>query len=238
MRLGGHRASPVDLPPPRPSFGECGGGRRRRPALRPAGHVLVLLLAILGFPGLAAAAHEPVPSAPLLEAVLERLETRGAFESPFRQVNYWIVFDEADTARGVLTLVPPDRFRLDYTHPEGHLVVSDGRYVWTVIPEERQVLRATHEATTGWGELFCRGLEEAADSLAQVGEDPAWGEWGIDSLHVEVALEGALPVGYGYVDEEGNRIGFRFEAPRFPAGVAPVRFRFELPEGYELFEVD
>jgi outer membrane lipoprotein-sorting protein len=225
----------------------------RRSAARPpaAGrHTAALVLACLGLCGATAAGAEaPVASAPLLEAILARLETRGAFESEFRQCNYWVAFDEADSARGRMTLAVPNRFCLDYREPPGHRVVGDGRYVWTVVPEERQVLRAAQEATSGWGDFFYRGLESAVDSLVPAVRDPAWGAvahialeprpaWGIDSLYVDVALEGAMPVGYGYIDEEGNRIDFRFTAPRFPAGVDPARFKLELPEGYELFEVD
>jgi len=189
------------------------------------------------------------PAAPLLARLRERLEERRAFRSSFLQLSYWAAFDEADTSSGTLSVAPPDRFRLEYEQPAGHLIGSDGRFVWTTLPEDRQVLRAQIEETTNWGRFFYEGLGQAADSLAPVVRDPARGriarialagrpEWGASEIYVEVAEESGLPVGYGYTDEEGNRFRFLFHNPAFVSALAESLFRFGIPEGYELFEVD
>ncbi|MFH1144458.1 MAG: outer membrane lipoprotein carrier protein LolA [Candidatus Eisenbacteria bacterium] len=194
-------------------------------------------------------AGETQASAPLLARLRAQFSERQAFRSPFVQTSHWAAFDEADTSSGSLIVAPPDRFRLEYLEPAGHLIGSDGRFVWTFLPEDRQVLRAHIEETTNWGGFFYEALEEAADSLALFRADAEHGtvarialrsrpEWGVNDLYVEVSPREALPVGYGYADEEGNRFRFSFHEPQFLPAVDEDLFRFRTPEGYELFEVD
>jgi outer membrane lipoprotein-sorting protein len=192
---------------------------------------------------------ERVPAAPMVEMFLERLSSAAGLQARFTQVNRWAVIDEADSAGGVLTLVPPQRFRLEYAHPRGHQVGCDGRYVWTFIPEERQVLRADVSATTGWGDFFLRAFYEGADSMATVstradgrraarlilGPRP---EWGVQSMDVTLDADRGVPLAYAYVDEEGNRYQFSFEEVSFPAHLPDSLFHFAVPRGYELVDVD
>ncbi len=189
------------------------------------------------------------PAAPIVEAFLERVSLAAGMRARFLQVNRWAVLDEADTARGRMTLAPPQRFRLQYDVPAGHLVGCDGRHVWTFVPEERQVLRADVSAATGWGDFFLRTFYESADSLATVwrtsdgahvarialGPRP---EWGIRAMEAVLDRDRSVPVSYGYTDEEGNRYRFHFFDPEFPAALADTLFHFAVPPGYELLEVD
>ena len=241
------------------------GKRPGRPALRLERRArlrvaLLLLIALAGgagpgtLPAREAGARpessgEAGAVAPLLARLRARLDAGEVFQSSFLQSSYWVAFDEADSAAGVLTVAPPDRFRLDYERPAGHLIGSDGKYVWTLVPEDRQVLRARVEETTGWGQFFYEGLGQALDSLASAGPDSEHGpvvrvplrarpSWGVSELHVDLARATGMPVGYGYTDEEGNRFIFAFGEPHFLSAVDEGLFRFSIPEGYELFEVD
>ncbi len=190
-----------------------------------------------------------VPAQPIVERLLNRLGDAAGFEARFVQTNRWAAFDEADTARGTLTVAPPDRFRFQYAEPPGHLVGSDSRHVYTFIPEDRQVLRAAAHHTTGVGELFWDGLGQAADSLARVelrpdGERCAWvnlqprPEWGLQELEVAITLPEAVPAAYRYVDEEGNEVRFDLHAWRTLERVPDATFHFAVPEGYERLDVD
>jgi outer membrane lipoprotein-sorting protein len=209
-----------------------GSGRRvlrpeRRARLRAA---LILLTALAGGAGpgtLLAQGGAPPPgsggeagaAAPLLARLRARLDAREVFQSSFLQSSYWVAFDEADSAAGILTVAPPDRFRLDYERPAGHLIGSDGRRVWTFVPEDRSGPDSDH------GPVVRVPLR-------------ARPSWGVIELHVDLARATGMPVGYGYTDEEGNRFIFAFRDPRFVSAVDEGLFRFSVPEGYELFEVD
>jgi outer membrane lipoprotein-sorting protein len=185
----------------------------------------------------------------MVEMFLERMSSAAGLRAQFTQINRWAVLDEADSASGVLTLVPPQRFRLEYANPPGHRVGCDGQHVWTFVPEERQVLRAAVSATTGWGDFFLRAFYEGADSLVTVaarrdghraarlilGPRP---EWGVQSMEVTLDADRGVPLAYAYVDEEGNRYQFSFEEVSFPADLPDTLFHFVVPRGYELVDVD
>ncbi len=185
----------------------------------------------------------------VVEQVLGRMQDAVGFAAEFEQINRWAAFDEPDQARGRLTVAPPDRFRFDYSEPDGHVVGSDGEHVYTVIPEERQVLRAAVRHTTGLGELFWEGLERAADSTAWIERDeqgrefahialPPRPEWGLHELEVVLETTRATPAYYRYVDEEGNRVRFQFLSWEWLARVPEDLFGFPIPEGFERLDVD
>ncbi len=206
------------------------------------------LLALIGM-GTPAVADGRVPAAPMVEAFLGRLSAAAGMQARFTQINRWAVIDESDSACGVLTVAPPQRFRLEYAFPRGHRIGCDGRYVWTFVPEERQVLRAGVGATTGWGDFFLRAFYEGADSLVSVtvgaegrraarialGPRP---ELGVRSMEVTLDADRGLPLAYAYVDEEGNRYQFSFETVSFPVTLPDTLFQFAAPRGYELIDVD
>lgn len=178
-----------------------------------------------------------------------QLAGRAGLRADFDQVSVWAALGEADSSQGTLAVATDGRFRLDYTRPPGHRIGSDGGRVWTFVPEERQVIRARVRQTTGWGGLFLESLGDPLDSLVVPALVAGWGpvarialrpqpEWDLAELHVEVAVDPGLPVGYGYTDREGNRIQFRFRAARLVAAFPDTLFRFRVPAGYELFETD
>lgn len=213
----------------------------------PGGRGVLLVAAVLV--GTGAAAGERVVAAPMVEAFLQQLSSAAGLRTRFTQVNTWAVIEEADTSRGVLTLVPPDGFRLEYAVPRGHRVGCDGRYVWTYVPEERQVLRAELSATTGWGDFFLRAFYEGADSLVEITNGPGGRraaqivlgprpEWGVQAMEVALDADRAVPLAYGYTDEEGNRYRFSFEGVEFPPALPDTLLRFTVPPGYELVEID
>ena len=195
------------------------------------------------------AAPERMRAAPLIEELFRRYRSSAAFEAEFVQVNEWIVFGEADTAFGRMTLADEHRFDLTYTLPAGHRVGCDGYRVWTFVPEEKQVLRAVWGHTTGWGDQFWEGLRQGADSLAVLHRTETGRElarihlgarpgWGLRSLTMEIDLADGLPAGYAYLDEEGNRVSFTFLDVQFPSALPEDRFRYTIPDGYELLDVD
>lgn len=187
-----------------------------------------------------------VEARPLLARLIERIDRAAGFQTEFVQVNHWAAFDAPDTSRGRLTLAPPSRFRLAYDVPAGQIVGSDGRYVWTFVPQDLQALRAPLDETTGWGDFFTQALDAPLDAwaesrraaestVAHVRLKPR-PEWSLATLYIELDAGSAVPVGYGYTDEEGNAADFRFTNARFPRALDEALFKFSVPDGYELFE--
>ncbi|MCA9729098.1 MAG: outer membrane lipoprotein carrier protein LolA, partial [Candidatus Eisenbacteria bacterium] len=56
------------------------------------------------------------------------------FQAKFVQTQSWVGMDEVAEYRGVLSISRPNRFRIEYSEPKGHLQVSDGTQVWTYVP--------------------------------------------------------------------------------------------------------
>jgi outer membrane lipoprotein-sorting protein len=206
-----------------------------------------LLLLLACAPGGVRADASRVETRPLLARLVERIDRAAGFQAEFRQVNRWAAFDAPDTSRGRLTLAPPSRFRLAYDVPAGQVVGGDGRYVWTFVPQDRQVLRAPLDETTGWGDFFTQALDAPLDALAESRRGAAGSavvhvrlqpraEWSLATLYIELDVPSGVPVGYGYTDEEGNAAEFTFSDARFPEALDESLFRFSVPDGYELFE--
>ncbi len=194
-------------------------------------------------------ASESVSARLLASNLQNRVERCAALVASFRQINYWVMMEEADTANGSLILAPPHRFRLEYKRPAGHLVGCDGNYIWTYLPEDRQVLRASWRHTTGWGALFLKGLDAADDSLLTIITTPdgarvarldlgAHPNWNLEALEVEIDIASGDPVSYSYEDEEGNRTRFDFLSVSYPETIDASDFEFFIPESYEMLDVD
>lgn len=58
-----------------------------------------------------------------------------------------------DTTRGVLYQEPPSRFTMNFTHPKGDRILSDGKYLWVYTPSTTpgQVIRTPLPSNGGTG---------------------------------------------------------------------------------------
>lgn len=102
---------------------------------------IVAALAPLGMP--------PAPQDPEQdpEAVLRQTsaayEAMHALSADFTQQLDNRLLGRTTESEGTLYQRQPDRFLMDFSDPEGDLIVSDGRYFWMYFPsvDEKQVLR-------------------------------------------------------------------------------------------------
>jgi len=98
------------------------------------GAVLALLLAA------PLAAQDPAPALQRAERAYRALRSLRA---EFRQTIDNPMLGAPETSRGVLFLVPPDRFALRFDDPEGDRLVADGEWLWAYTPSTvpNQVIR-------------------------------------------------------------------------------------------------
>ncbi len=70
-------------------------------------------------------------------------ESLTSLRADFRQTISNPMLGDPETTRGVLYLVPPDRFAMRFEHPEGDRIVVDGEWLWAFTPSTvpNQVLR-------------------------------------------------------------------------------------------------
>lgn len=79
-----------------------------------------------------------------LERAAERYASLEGFCAHFEQERVVPLLSQTTVSRGELCQMPPGNFRMDFSEPEGDLVVADGEHVWSYYPsmDPGQVLRA------------------------------------------------------------------------------------------------
>ena len=137
-----------------------------------------------------ATAQEPEA---ILRATSRAYEAMDAVRADFQQLLRNPLLGRTTTSEGTLYQKEPDKFLMDFSDPEGDVIVSDGRYFWMYFPsvDEKQVLRTPRR-------------DQALDLQAQFVGDPvqrfAYTYHGTETVrgreaHV-MTLEPRRPAGY------------------------------------------
>ena len=92
-------------------------------------------------PGDAIAAQDPEA---ILEATSRAYEAMRSVRAEFEQTLRNTLLGRTTASSGTMYQREPDRFLMDFSDPEGDVIVSDGRWYWMYYPsvDEKQVLRA------------------------------------------------------------------------------------------------
>lgn len=98
------------------------------------------LVAFLLLFALPAAAQQPPTAADLARDLQRRYERVRDFSADFEHVYEGGVLGKKVIERGTLLVKTPGKFRWTYTSPEKKEFVSDGRTLYSYIPEDRQVI--------------------------------------------------------------------------------------------------
>lgn len=105
----------------------------------------VVTLTVGAGPAPRASSEAPDPDSLLREA-RARYEALGTLRARFRQSIEMRVFEPPRTREGSGTWYQerPDRFRMDFSDPEGDVIVSDGAHLWLYYPSTHpgQVIRS------------------------------------------------------------------------------------------------
>lgn len=182
-----------------------------------------------------------------LRAVAAPFLALERYQADFTQTQYWVGVDDPTVSKGTLSLERGGRFRIEYRVPKGHLQVSDGKQVWTYLPENGEVLLAALPDAAGV-DLLRRILEGSqADSLVEAAKLDGRGaevlsltppeELGLSRVRLWTEPAGSAILQYEVVDASGNRSIYRLDKtkqnPSFPAS----HFSFVPPPGVPVVEV-
>ncbi len=187
---------------------------------------------------LTAALAAGTPVSPLVA----KLEKAGYVTGFFTETVFHALTMEEETARGTMHLAPPDLFKLAYDDPEGMVTGYDGKILYTIDPDSRQVLVYDGEGPGNFLYLLgccddstaCAAVTGSGDSLSVILEGDFGG--GIRLMEVGFTLSDSMPFFFSTTDFNGNRTSYRLEDlsiyDTIPAGV----FDLEVPEGYLVLE--
>ena len=160
------------------------------------------------------------------------------------------VLKQQAVERGRLLVRKPGKMRWEYTAPEKKLFVSDGRKIYSYIPQDRQVVVSTMPQDgdaptpalflTGRGDIV-RDFNVAFDTVAdaQAGSvilklTPKKPEPEYDSLTLVVDPQTLGLRMLITVDTQGGRSAFSFSNLKENVGVADSQFVFQMPRNVDV----
>ena len=181
----------------------------------------------------------------VLADVRAAYETITTVRASFTQTNDWGLLAEEETYRGELCVTSDGRLRIEYVDPEGHLLVSDGTWLWTYIPESGQAVRApartTGDALRRLFLDFLAGqrlvdvqLDDTSATLTLEPED----ELALRELAIRVDRRTGLGREYAWTDLEGNTARYVLTKMETNAALNDELFHFTPPSGVEVVELD
>lgn len=213
---------------------------------------LTLLVSLLAgaTSGCLVAAQGRQPAEALAKDLQQKYDKVRDFSADFVQTYRGGVLRQTATERGRLIVKKPGKMRWEYRDPERKLFVSDGRKLYSYVPEDRQVLVSDvpdddHATTPA---LFLAGKgnlgRDFTVSYAQADEAPAgttvlklsprktepeydWLMLAIDPVSLQIRM-------LITVDAQGGRSTFSLTNLKENVGVADKEFAFSIPRGVEV----
>lgn len=158
-----------------------------------------------------------------------------------------------DTTRGVLYQEPPSRFAMNFTHPKGDRILSDGKYLWVYTPSTTpgQVIRTPLPSSGGTGPnligQFVEHSEERYHARFLRTDSTATGV--TDVIHLEPIKTGqpytaadiaiarsGLVARLDITETSGQKRVLIFSKPRLNARVSGGTFRFTPAAGVRVVD--
>ena len=203
---------------------------------------------------LTASAAAQTTSAPTADALARDLQRKydrvSDFSADFVHTYRGGVLKQQATERGKLLVKKPGKMRWEYTAPEKKLFVSDGRKIYSYVPQDRQVVVGTmprdEQASspalflTGKGDLtrdFTASFDKVADAPAgsvALKVTPKRREAEYESLTLVVepkTLDLQMLIA---VDAQGGRSVFTFTNLKENVGLADSQFVFQMPRNVDV----
>jgi outer membrane lipoprotein carrier protein len=160
------------------------------------------------------------------------------------------VLRQQATERGRLFVKKPGKMRWEYTAPEKKLFVSDGRKIYSYIPQDRQVVVSTLPQDdqaptpalflTGKGNIV-RDFNVATDKVADAPAGslalrltPKKREPEYESLTLVVDPKTLNLQMLITIDSQGGRSAFAFSNLKENVGIADNQFVFQMPRNVEV----
>jgi outer membrane lipoprotein carrier protein len=203
---------------------------------------------------LTASAAAQTTSAPTADALARDLQRKydrvSDFSADFVHTYRGGVLKQQATERGKLLVKKPGKMRWEYTAPEKKLFVSDGRKIYSYVPQDRQVVVGTmprdEQASspalflTGKGDLtrdFTASFDTVADAPAgsvALKVTPKRREAEYESLTLVVepkTLDLQMLIA---MDAQGGRSVFTFTNLKENVGLADSQFVFQMPRNVDV----
>lgn len=212
--------------------------------------MLAILISVLLIPAsVFAADYQSV-----LAGIDRYYDTLSSLRAQFTQVVEVPALEKSDTFSGTLYFRKPGLIRLEYSRPEGQLLVADGANWWFYMPQEEvpQVLRAPMETDSGHAPVYILGGRMAERFSGKlVGTEPRGGAecYVLDlepraraayysSLRAWIDTRTFATRAVRYTDESGNFNTFDLSGHTTGVDLPAEMFTFEPPEDAQILEAE
>jgi outer membrane lipoprotein carrier protein len=207
----------------------------------------ILLLALATVPVSLGAQNRPAPES-LAQSLQQRYQGIRDFSASFVHTYRGGVLRTQAQERGTVSVKKPGRMRWVYTAPEKKEFVSDGRKIYSYIPQDRQVIVSAvpsdERATTP--ALFLAGKGDIARDFAAAYVDPQL----TGTLALKLSPKRAEP-DYEYLvvaidptslqiralttrDRQGGESTLTFSNLKENSGISDKEFMFRIPRGVDV----
>lgn len=189
-----------------------------------------------------------------LEGVLAGVESRYApagFSARFFQESTLKAMAITDSAGGQIYVKRPGKMRWEYDHPEKQVIITDGQKLWIYRPEENQVIigKAPSFFGDGKGAGFLSDMRQIRDEFDIVLEKtepqhyvleltPRRQSPDIARISLSVAREDFAIDSIATYNAYGDETRITLSDLRFQENPADSLFRFEVPEGADVLQLD
>ena len=206
--------------------------------------LIVVLLVVVGAPGLLAAQAQQSPDA-VAKALQARYEKIRDFSAEFVQTYRGGVLKTTTQERGTVSVKKPGKMRWVYTNPDRKELVSDGSKTYWYVPADKQVLVSdvspSSQASTPV--LFLSGKGDIArDFTASYADTATTGTTALklvprkpepDYEYLIVILDPATLQIRGLTtrDRQGGDSAFTFTNMKENRGLSDKDFVFRIPRG-------
>jgi outer membrane lipoprotein carrier protein len=216
--------------------------------VRVSSHLTVVLIALSAT---VSAQSTPAPTADALARDLQRKYDRVVdFSADFVHAYRGGVLKQQATERGKLLVKKPGKMRWEYTAPERKLFVSDGRKIYSYIPQDKQVIVGTMPKDeqaptpalflTGKGDItrdFTATFDKVSDAPAgsiALKLTPKRKEPEYESLTLVVEPKTLNLQMLVTIDAQGGRSAFTFSNLKENVGIADNQFVFQMPRNVDV----
>ena len=211
---------------------------------------VAILLTVVAFLQAPAAPHTGAAPAEVAHRLQARYESIRDFSADFTHAYEGGVLRKRVTERGTVLIKKPGMMRWTYTSPERKDFVSDGRKLYSYIPEDRQVFVSSvppeNQASTP--ALFLSGkgsiVADFSASFAAVPEarpdnyalklDPRHKQQDYEWLILVVDRESLQLRQLITIDQQGGRSVFTFTKLKENVGLSDRQFTFQIPRGVDV----
>ena len=191
------------------------------------------------------------PSVDDILAGVEARYTGPGFSARFFQESTLKAMDITDTAEGTILIKRPGMMRWEYERPDPQLIITDGEMLWIYRPQDRQVMigDAPNYFGGGKGAGFLSDVKGVRDDFIVVPGPsdetyhvielfPKENQYNVDAIRLFISRDRFEIVKVVTENRFGDETRLRFSDLTFGLNPDDSRFRFDIPPGTDVLQLD